>query len=232
MSWNVEETIRFFEQKKTGRVVMAGHGVFRMGDPGSSDDEEGLEGEEEQPRGPKLKKKGTKPKKKKVKIPSTQVRETGLSGPLSLASGQNGKFTVPQGMSIFFYCKHDDRVTDQLCHSIEGFTRGTPTTPVEVIKGGSLCYNYRLLYARGLNLNMSEARAKYEVITIPESRCYAAIPLTTLLRDSRCQGATEIHWCACREVVLNQVDWRNELLFASAQAKQDFYRSARFRPQW
>ena len=224
----VADLIRNFERIRTGRVVIAGHGIFRVGD--TSQHEQDVYDDEEEERLWKKKKKRSKKKNPRLQPPKIRpyAMETGKSGAASMQVDQSGKFQVPQGMSIYFYCEHADVVLSRLCHPIEGFSRGKPTKPKEVIKGGGWCYNYRLLYAYGLELNMTAIEARYDVITIDESQRYRAVPLTTLLRDSRCQNASEIHWCACRGLSTNQLDWRSEILFGSASDRRSFDSSRKF----
>jgi hypothetical protein len=119
------------------------------------------------------------------------------SDPFGLTQGITAHKCQARGMRQDGICL---RPTGLVCAEpdAEAGLVGDHPTPADLVSagGGALCYNCRLGYASGLTLNMTELDAKYTVITIPPERKFAPIPLTTLLRDSRCRTATEIHWCA------------------------------------
>ena len=122
-----------------------------------------------------------------------------------------GKFAVPMGMTINFYCLDGVELKDKVANLIEGFEHNREgIAPMEVITGGGFCYNYRLSYPSGLKLNVSPLRLRHDVIMLDERRGNAHVPLSTILRDPRCQNAT-IHWMACRLHFGNlKLDGKNE----------------------
>ena len=110
------------------------------------------------------------------------------------------QITLPLGMTLYFYVQDGQLTSNDLGRAIEGFTgTGQIPTPVETIKGGSPVWNYRLTWATDLTINATKLQAKYNLITIDERDQNRSIPLSILLRDTRCKDA-EIHWAACREV--------------------------------
>lgn len=110
------------------------------------------------------------------------------------------KFAVPAGMKIFFYVMDGEFTGTSLGRAIEGFTgTGTLPVPTEVVSSGSPVWDYRLSWGSGLTINSTKVGAKFDLITISERDQNRNIPLSILLRDTRCHNA-EIHWAACREI--------------------------------
>jgi hypothetical protein len=113
----------------------------------------------------------------------------------------DAKILVPRGKVIHFYVPHGSPLSNAVGMAVEGFDAGTPPAPVETIKGGQLVYNYILSYPSDLTLNGNKKNAKFDWISIAKPG--QAVALSVLLKDSRCDTATEIHWAACR----SRADW-------------------------
>ncbi len=110
------------------------------------------------------------------------------------------QITLPAGMKMFFYVLDGQLTANSLGRAIEGFTgKGTMPVPVEVVSAGSLVWDYRLSWGSELTINATKIGAKFDLITIDDRDQNRNIPLSILLRDTRCQNA-EIHWAACREI--------------------------------
>jgi Putative adhesin Stv domain len=110
------------------------------------------------------------------------------------------QITVPDGMTICFYVLDGELTSNALGRAIEGFTgTGQIPQPVEIVSSGSPVWDYRLTWASDLTINATRAGAKYDLISIDEKDQNRSIPLSILLRDTRCRNA-EIHWAACREI--------------------------------
>jgi hypothetical protein len=110
------------------------------------------------------------------------------------------QIALPLGMTLYFYCLDGRFTSDELGRAIEGFTgTGQIPKPVETVRSGEPVWNYRLTWGSDLTINATKLQAKYDLITIDDRDQNRAIPLSILLRDTRCQNA-EIHWAACREL--------------------------------
>jgi Putative adhesin Stv domain len=110
------------------------------------------------------------------------------------------QITLPLGMTLYFYVLDGELTANSLGRAIEGFTgTGTIPTPVETVAGGSPVWNYRLTLGTDLTINATKLEAKYTLITIDDKDQNRSIPLSILLRDTRCKDA-QIHWAACREL--------------------------------
>jgi hypothetical protein len=110
------------------------------------------------------------------------------------------KITLPLGMTLYFYVPDGKALENELGRAIEGFTgSGRLPRPVETVKGGTPVWNYCLSWWDDLPINASETEAKYALVTVDERHRNRWIPLSILLRDTRCENA-EIHWAACRSV--------------------------------
>jgi hypothetical protein len=113
----------------------------------------------------------------------------------------DGKITVPPGCTISYYVHHGQSLGNRLGNFVEGFTgTGVVPKPVHVAKGGYTTYNYRLYWPSGLAINYNTvSRWRYDIIWV-SSEDSDGIPLSLLLKDSRCDNAN-IHWAACRDVM-------------------------------
>jgi len=113
----------------------------------------------------------------------------------------DGKITVPAGCSISFYVHHGQSLGNRLGNVVEGFTgTGVIPEPVHVAKGGYTTYNYRLYWPSGLAINYNTVnRWRYDIVWAGREHP-DGIPLSLLLKDSRCNHAN-IHWVACRDVM-------------------------------
>jgi len=110
------------------------------------------------------------------------------------------KIELPLGMTLYFYVLDGWPLENEIGRAIEGFTgSGQLPKPVETVKSGTPVWNYRLSWWNDLPINASAIEARYTLITIDECHGDRSVPLSILLRDTRCQNA-EIHWAACRAV--------------------------------
>lgn len=123
-----------------------------------------------------------------------------ITGHGSYRSG-DAKIVVPAGKKILFYCPHGTPLSNAVGMAVEGFQADAPPSPHEVFSAGDQIPNYILTYPSDLTLNGTQQNAKYDWVTV--SHKGQAVPLSVLLRDSRCQRASEIHWAACRSLA----DW-------------------------
>ena len=104
-------------------------------------------------------------------------------------------------MEIHRPARHGAELLNDIARLVEGFsTKGLPPRPVEIIPAGGRCFNYRLSYPHHLRLNLSRLRIRHDLIMLSETRADAYVPLSTILRDPRCENAV-IHWVACRSMV-------------------------------
>ena len=110
----------------------------------------------------------------------------------------DAKITVPPGKVIHFYVPHGSPLSNTVGMAVEGFDAGKPPTPVESIRAGQPVHNYILTFPTDLTLNGNRKNAQFDWVTV--SHAGQAVPLSVLLNDSRCQGASEIHWAACRSL--------------------------------
>lgn len=113
----------------------------------------------------------------------------------------DAKILVPVGKVIHFYVPHGSPLSNAVGMAVEGFDEGVPPAPVETIKAGQLVHNYILTYPTDLTLNGTKKNAKFDWISV--ARPGQAVALSVLLKDSRCEAASEIHWAACR----SRADW-------------------------
>jgi hypothetical protein len=182
---SVQERIRYYNSFRSGHVYIVGHGHL---------DYEDIE------KPVKVHKKKKKSKSKaadKQETKTVTMYSTGRGN--KFAKGKAAKFIVPAGITIHFYNRHGMTLDDSIANNVEGFNPGFVSQIVETIKPGGLCWNYRLSYAAGLKVQISKARLKKDVIAIAESDQDLTVPLSRILKDSRCQN-TEVHWLACRSV--------------------------------
>lgn len=108
------------------------------------------------------------------------------------------KIVVPQGKTIYFYVAHGQGLSNAIGMAVEGFEAGVPPAPVETFRAGDQVVNYILSYPSDLLLNGTKQNAKFDWITVTDVK--ACVPLSVLLKDSRCIAASEIHWAACRSL--------------------------------
>jgi len=224
---SVSERIRYFESRRSSNVYIVGHGArysmaieegtvqfMHRGKLRTDDDYSGDVSLDTGGLGVTYAdlsfKAGRKFKKRAAEFSDADYAKAAKKKGLALQPPP-GKFRVPMGMTIYFYCKDEQRLNNDVARLIEGFSHRNPgIKPVEVIAGGGFCFNYRLSFPSGLHLNVSPLRLRHDVIMLDAKRGNAKVPLSTILRDPRCENAT-IHWMACREVVANvKLDGRNE----------------------
>jgi hypothetical protein len=116
----------------------------------------------------------------------------------------DGQITVPVGITIHFYVAHGDLTNNAVGMAVENrFASDSPPSPVETLKAGDRCHNYRLSFGSRLTLNGSLATYKYDWITVNDVD--RQVPLSVLLRDARCESPCEIHWAACREIKTDSI---------------------------
>ena len=113
----------------------------------------------------------------------------------------DGKIQVPAGCTISYYVHHGQSLRNDIGNLVEGDTgTGIIPEPVYVAKAGYMTYNYRLYWPTGLAINYNTiGRWTYDIIWVSASQG-DGVPLSTLLKDSRCVQA-DIHWVACRDVM-------------------------------
>jgi hypothetical protein len=76
---------------------------------------------------------------------------------------------------------------------------------LEIVKGGQLCYNYRLTPPRGLTLGNDPAKDPRFIInpkpvTSTEHISVRGLLLADLLQLPACKNAI-VHWAACRSII-------------------------------
>ena len=121
------------------------------------------------------------------------------------------QFQVPLGMTIVFWVAHGEGLADAIGTRIDRRwnLQDLPHqvgAAVEVIRGGGLCYNYRLTPPRGLTLgNNPQQDPKFIINPQPvdstDHISTRGILLTDLLKNPACAMAT-IHWAACRSIAV------------------------------
>jgi hypothetical protein len=180
---SVAERIRFFESRRSGNIYIVGHGHLPVRYTNFNF---------------KILVKGKLKKRNEDFV--TGGDSGGLGGTMQDVSfslnkrgkpsnfqDDHAKFTVPNNMKILFYVPHGEPLANEVGRLIEGFTHGRlPPPPTETIPGGGKCYNYRLSYPHGLNVNVDPLRTRHDVITMSANRGDAYVPLSTILRDPRC----------------------------------------------
>jgi hypothetical protein len=110
----------------------------------------------------------------------------------------DARIIVPAGKVIHFYVPHGTGLDNAVGMAVEGLDAGVPPQPYESIRAGQPIYNYILTFPTDLTLNGTKKNAQFDWVTV--SHAGQAVPLSVLLKDSRCQGASEIHWAACRSL--------------------------------
>jgi len=108
---------------------------------------------------------------------------------------------VPLGKRIHFYVAHGEDLLNNVGMAVEGFDGGIPPEPFETFVAGAQVHDYILTYPSDLRLNGTRQNAQFDWITVRFPG--QAVPLSVLLRDTRCQRALDIHWAACR----GRADW-------------------------
>jgi hypothetical protein len=111
------------------------------------------------------------------------------------------KITVPNGKRIHFYVAHGVALDNDVGMAVEGFEGGQLPPAFETFESGEEVYDYILTYPSGLTLHGTQKNFECDWITVRHKG--QAVPLSTLLKDSRCVSATDIHWAACR----SRADW-------------------------
>lgn len=128
----------------------------------------------------------------------------------TLTDANQLQFTVPQGMTIVFWVAHGQPLADAIGNRIDRrwSLQDLPHqvgAALEIIRGGQLCYNYRLTPPRGLSLGNNPARDSRFVINPQPLDSTAHISqrgllFSDLVKLPQCQNAT-IHWSACRSII-------------------------------
>jgi len=120
------------------------------------------------------------------------------------------QFTVPLGTTITFWVNHGEGLEDAIGTRIDRrwSLQDLPAqtgSAVQVIKGGELCYNYRLTPPRGLTLGNDPAKDPRFIInpkpvTSTEHISMRGLLLEELIQLPACRNAS-VHWAACRSIV-------------------------------
>ena len=121
------------------------------------------------------------------------------------------QFTVPLGTTITFWVAHGLPLKDAIGTridsrwSLQDLPNNTGSA-LEVIKGGELCYNYRLTPPKGLTLGNDPSKDPRFIInpqpvTSTEHISMRGILLEELLQLPACKNAS-VHWAACRSIVV------------------------------
>jgi len=115
-------------------------------------------------------------------------------GASEAAAYERAKFTVPLGMKICFYVPHGVELQNSVGRLIEAFKKNQhPIKPVEVIAGGSLCFNYRLAAPSKLSVNVDRLRLKHDVIMLQND---TAVPLKLFFTTHVAKTQQYIGWHA------------------------------------
>ena len=106
---------------------------------------------------------------------------------------------VPKGLTIYFYVNEGQKLSDEFGGIVESYPKGGKILPpLEVYSEGALVENYFLGFPGNLKLQAKLQTLRNDLICVQDPG--RLVPLSTLLKDSRCRRATEIHWAACRDL--------------------------------
>ncbi|MSP02779.1 MAG: hypothetical protein EXR07_17295 [Acetobacteraceae bacterium] len=114
----------------------------------------------------------------------------------------DAKFTVPAGITIFFFVPDGDSLSNTIGQKVDQvLTGGTAPTPTETFSVGSPYWDYRLFSSKAggyLNLAMSSsANPRYITTTNKDT----GIPLSKIVADIILKSPNaEIYWSACRSL--------------------------------
>jgi hypothetical protein len=111
-------------------------------------------------------------------------------------------FTVPVGITIYFYCHDKKPLPNSIGQQVDAILAGNPAPDaVSKYTSGQRCWDYRLFCSRAggyLNLKMSSEANDHYVTTDDKD---TGISLSEICQQviGVCPNA-DIHWSACRSV--------------------------------
>jgi hypothetical protein len=159
-----------------------------------------------QPAAPKV-----KPRSQDVELGNHRVVVFSGHGSLNtITDASRLQFRVPLGTTIVFWVAHgqplDDAIGTRIDRrwSLQDLPKNTGSA-LEIVKGGQLCYNYRLTPPRGLTLGNDPAKDPRFIInpkpvTSTEHISVRGLLLADLLQLPACKNAI-VHWAACRSII-------------------------------
>lgn len=144
--------------------------------------------------------------------------------------------TVPHGKTIHFYVSHGRPLAESAAMAMESYSgKGSLTIPLESRSGGESVPNYFLGFPAGLKLNvrrstgpMARTTVEQQLGSVPDNFVINLdsdrwIPLSVLLKDSRVQRSTEIHWSACRSKAPESATLKHGYLYYSMSGDSKLY---------
>jgi hypothetical protein len=121
------------------------------------------------------------------------------------------QFTVPMGTTITFWVNHTEGLDDAIGTRIDSrwSLQDLPKNvgaALETIKGGQLCYNYRLTPPKGLTLGNDPSKDPRFIInpqsvTSTDHISTRGLLFADLIQLPVCRNAS-VHWAACRSIMV------------------------------
>ena len=120
------------------------------------------------------------------------------------------QFAIPMGTTLTFWVGHGEGLEDAIGTRIDRrwSLQDLPAqtgSALETLKGGDLCYNYRLTPPKGLTLGNDPTKDPKFIInpqpvTSTDHISTRGILLSDLLALPACRNAS-VHWAACRSII-------------------------------
>jgi hypothetical protein len=111
-------------------------------------------------------------------------------------------FTVPQGITIYFYVHDGDGLPDSIGQKVDQILSGQPGPRAKSTYGaGSRCWDYSLYprqMSQYLNLAMSSDASQYYITTTDTAGLKLSAICKTII--ATCPYA-DVHWSACRSPI-------------------------------